>query len=82
MTDVDTELFAEAVRGFFFEMLVPAGTADKWTEEILAIAADHPPWLAEVGRLKALLEEANRAFDECTGPHAKELVHDEAWRMP
>lgn len=35
---------------------------------------------AEVDRLRALLREANDAFDEVTDDYAKELVAGEGWR--
>lgn len=34
----------------------------------------------EIERLRALLEQANDAFDECTGDYPKELVEGEPWR--
>lgn len=35
---------------------------------------------AEVDRLRALLREANDAFDEVAGDYAKELAEGEEWR--
>lgn len=36
--------------------------------------------LDEIDRLRALLSEANEAFDECTGDYPKDLVEGEPWR--